>query len=152
MKLWLQRFGYGDDSTVGRLYDRTEEPGKFLCWTLEDERRQVKVKGETCIPEGVYRIVLRTEGGMHGKYAERYGKRHRGMLWLQKVPDFEWVYIHKGNTDDDTDGCVLVGETVEMHGGEFAVYNSERAYLALYDRIVAAMDRGEDVTFTVSEK
>ena len=82
MKLWLQRFAYGADSTAGRLYDRTEEPPKFLCWTLEDERRQIKQPGETCIPVGIYHIIPRTEGGMHGKYKAKFGDRHKGMLWL----------------------------------------------------------------------
>ena len=31
---------------------------------------------------------------------------------LQDVPNFNYVYIHVGNDDDHTDGCLLVGDGV----------------------------------------
>ena len=53
MKLEVIRFNKGKDSTNGLLFDVTNER-KFLCYTLEDESRTEKVRGETCIPEGEY--------------------------------------------------------------------------------------------------
>lgn len=103
--------------------------------TLEDEYRARKVPGETSIPAGIYEIRLRTEGGMHQKYARRF-PWHVGMLWLQDVPGFEWIYIHIGNDDDDTDGCILVGET----RGPDWIGESVKAYTRLYQHIVPYFD------------
>ena len=69
MKLQVLRFNSKSDSTNGLLFDITNEI-KFLCYTLEDERREEKVMSETRIPAGVYNIRLRTVGGTHTRYSK----------------------------------------------------------------------------------
>ena len=108
MKLKVIRFSSQSDSTSGLLFDVTNET-KFLCYTLEDERREEKVMGETRIPAGVYSILLRKEGGFHGRYTKKYGDMHKGMLHVQDVPNFKWILIHTGNTDEHTAGCLILG-------------------------------------------
>jgi hypothetical protein len=108
----------------------------------------VKVPGETRIPAGTYQIKLRPEGGMNAKYAARFPADHRGMLWLQDVPGFEWVYIHIGNTDDDTLGCILVGDTANIEG---TLARSEQAYRRIYGTISNAILAGEPVSITVED-
>lgn len=140
MKLFVERLGLGRKSTLGRLYLN----GEPVCWTLEDARRHMKVPGETCIPEGTYMVTMRTEGGFHQRYSKRFGVWHRGMLWLRDVPGFEYILIHCGNTRADTEGCLLVGETPQMSGGEeFTVQRSVPAYERLYPLVVYAAERGE---------
>ena len=78
---------------------------------LEDEYRDGKVMGETCIPEGTYDVKPRTEGGFHNRYTAKYGDFHKGMLHVQDVPNFEFILIHTGNTDEHTAGRLLLGET-----------------------------------------
>ena len=115
MRLKVIRHHSTDDYTLGMLLDVTKGI-KFLAYTLEDEHRDVKVKGETRIPTGKYNITLRTEGGHHQRYEEKYGKMHKGMLWVRDVPGFEWILIHTGNTDEHTAGCLLVGNSSDMKG------------------------------------
>jgi hypothetical protein len=141
VKLRLQRFPSLDDATLGGL----SIDGRFCCFTLEDERREVKVVGETRIPGGTYLLQLRAEGGMHDKYAARFTD-HRGMLWLQNVPGFEWVYIHTGNDDDDTLGCILVGDRADVSG---VLSASEVGYRRLYGQVANAILAGEPVTISV---
>ena len=129
-------------STIGRMYVN----GVFQCYTLEDTYNFPKVYGETRIPSGTYEIKLRNAGSMTGKYAERYDF-HKGMLWLQDVKDFKWVYIHTGNTHEHTDGCILVGDSADIKSG--TIGQSRLAYAPLYVDIVAAMERGEEVTIEV---
>ena len=74
----------------------------FLNAILEDQYQAVKVMHETCIPEGTYDIKFRTVGGFHEKYKKRYGNDHYGMLHLQDVPNFTYILIHAGNTDEHT--------------------------------------------------
>ena len=148
MKLELMRYTGDTDSTGGILMVN----GKFHCFTCEDEHRDVKVAGETRIPNGTYKITLRNEGGMTKRYAARFGSDfHRGMLWLRDVLDFKWVYIHPGNTDDDTNGCILVGYSGNRTNKENTVSRSTAAYKDLYKMILDAMDKGEEVTISVWE-
>jgi hypothetical protein len=74
---------------------------------------------------------------------------HKGMLWLRDVPGFEWVYIHIGNTDDDTEGCILVGETIDYESGFMG--RSVKAYRYIYPLIATAIEIGEAVTLEIED-
>jgi hypothetical protein len=78
MKLEVLRFSSQKDSTNGILFDVTDGR-KFLCYTLEDEHRDVKEYGETRVPAGTYNITLRKVGGFHGRYLNKYGEMHKGV-------------------------------------------------------------------------
>ena len=138
MDLRLERLVSDKESTVGALF----VDGEFLCWTLEDGFRAQKVAKETRIPAGAYRINLRTEGGMHPRYKERFGSLHRGMLWLQDVPNFEWVYLHVGNNHEHTEGCILVGESVNARRGDMSLQASRDAYRKLCMMVMDAASVG----------
>ena len=147
MKLEVIRFNKGEDSTNGLLFDITNER-KFLCYTLEDESRTEKVYGETCIPEGEYRLSLRTVGGFHAKYSQRFADIHMGMLEVCDVPNFEYILIHCGNTDEDTAGCLLVGDTQENNNikKDGFIGRSTSAYMRIYSDIARAIECGDEVT------
>ena len=117
MRLELYRFSSQNESTHGILYIVNDETNQkdFLCFTLEDQKREVKVYGETRIPKGTYQIKYRKEGGYHNKYSKRFPSIHRGMLEIRDVPNFSHILLHCGNTDDDTDGCLLVGNVVSQN-------------------------------------
>ena len=117
MRLELYRYSSQKDSTLGILFLVDDETNKkdFLCYTLEDAKRAIKVYGETRIPEGTYKIEYRKEGGYHNKYTKRFPNIHRGMLQLMDVPNFNYILIHCGNTDDDTDGCLLLGNVISQN-------------------------------------
>jgi len=145
MELILKRNIHSSDYTLGEI----RIGGKFECYTLEDEGRDVKVKGETRIPAGRYLIKLRTSGGFHARYLKRFGKVfHRGMLHVTDVPGFEYILIHIGNTEKDTAGCVLVGDTMDIVKG--TIGGSEAAYRRLYPKVASALLKGETVTLEVT--
>ena len=101
MKLLLAREVFTDKSTIGKLYI----DDKFQCYTLEDVDRKlesggVKIKAQTCIPRGTYRITI--------TLSNRFKKP---LPLLHNVPQFEGIRIHAGNTDANTEGCILLGTT-----------------------------------------
>ena len=140
MKLHLKRFATDGDSTIGIL----RLDGQAAFFTLEDERRAVKVASETRIPAGTYQIHVRNEGGMIKRYRRRF-QWHRGMLWLQDVPGFQYIYIHVGNTDGDTAGCILVGYAANMKSiaGGMSIGQSVKAYRRLYETVYDAAEAGD---------
>jgi hypothetical protein len=144
VKLTVVRTQFGTDATNGMLFI----DGIFECYTLEDQYQAVKVMHETCIPEGTYDIKFRTVGGFHEKYKKRYGNDHYGMLHLQDVPNFTYILIHAGNTDEHTSGCTLLGETqqdLDISDDGF-IGHSGKAYLKLYKKVAKELLTGKDVT------
>src|SRR3990167_2920504 len=91
----LMREPSREGATHGSLY----VDGQWLCWTLEDEIRDVKVAGQTAIPAGTYPVRVTT--------SQRFQRRTPELL---EVPGFSAIRIHGGNTVADTEGCVLVGK------------------------------------------
>ena len=105
MKLILTRIARKAEYTIGRLED---ENGKKLCDTLEPIWRnydggELKIPKKSAIPEGTYRVVT------------TYSLRFRKYLpLLVGVPGFEGDRIHAGNTSRDTEGCILVGQNLQI--------------------------------------
>ena len=68
MKLDVLRFADSGDATMSVF----QINGVSYNFGIEDEERDVKVKGETRVPEGTYQVSLRTEGGYHTRESKRY--------------------------------------------------------------------------------
>ena len=149
MKLQVVRTQLGKDATNGLLFI----DGLFECYTLEDQYQAVKVMHETCIPEGTYPIKLRTVGNFHKRYKAKYPELHRGMLWIQDVPGFEYILIHQGNNDEHTSGCLIVGDSQQDLDVNFngMVGSSANAYKKLYPKVSAQLLAGNEVTIEYSK-
>lgn len=132
LKLKLTRKEYTAKSTIGDL----DIDGKFFCYTLEDRVRapDMKVPGKTAIPAGTYKVVI--------NFSHKYGRR---MPQVLDVPNFEGIRIHSGNTDADTSGCILLGQTK----GQDVVGLSRLAYAAFFQCLADAIENGEEVTLEI---
>lgn len=139
MNIKVSRLVDSGDTSIGIV----SIDGKFQCFSVEDEKRSVKVRAETRIPEGKYEVVFRTEGSHHEKYKVKYGVAHHGMLHVINVPNFQFILIHIGNTDEDTEGCLLVGDTLNSN---FTVSGSTIAYEKFYKIVSEALLKKEKVT------
>jgi hypothetical protein len=139
MKLVLFRDSFGPTFTLGTLsIDERHE-----CYTVEDSDRRLedggtKVPGRTAIPRGTYRVQLTR--------SPKYG---RVMPLIVGVPGFEGVRIHSGNTSEDTEGCIIVGDrsTGDMQAGR--VSDSRITYRKLFEKLIAADQRNEEITIEV---
>lgn len=133
MYIRVNRYKYGKDSTIGRLIIN----GAIMGYTLEDEVRPVgeKVPGETAIPAGEYKIIV-----------DMSTRFKREMPHILDVPNFTGVRIHTGNTDDDTEGCILLGAKVE---NENFVSGSKVTFDAFFTKLKAAIKAGEECTILI---
>ena len=119
-------------------------------WTaLEDAPHQQKIPGKTRIPAGTYTLGVREVSPMSSRYRERFGPDHEGMLWLQDVPNFDYVYIHIGNIAEDTRGCILIGRTMTPQQG--FIGESKAAYEEFWPLVQAARQSSQLVTIEVRD-
>lgn len=136
--------------------------GRYLCATVEDTYRPVKVKHETRIPAGRYKVELRRAGGFHNRYGDhsRIGKIHKGMLWLRMpcgpsgdgevsrvnadgvVERWTWIYFHCGRTAEHTSGCLLVGQP-PLPFQTTTLRDSLNTYMEIYPTLARRVEEGE---------
>jgi hypothetical protein len=97
---------------------------------LEDVERKEKIKSETAIPKGTYKVVI-----------NQSNRFKRLLPLLLNVPNFEGVRIHSGNSNHDTEGCILVGQT----RGKDYIGQSRKAF----DKLFKKMQAAKDITITI---
>ena len=126
MVITIKRLYKTDTSVIGELLVN----GVFECFTLEDIERPVKIKGETAIPRGTYRVIINESN-----------RFKRQLPLLLNVPGFEGVRIHSGNSNHDTEGCILVGQTRNKN----YIGQSRKAF----DKLFKKMQVVKDITLTI---
>ncbi len=139
MKLTLRRSRTNDTCTIGSLF----VDGTFQCNVLEDPIREIKgvpvsvwkIPGKTAIPTGVYQIQI--------TQSQRF---KRLLPELLSVPGFTGIRIHPGNTDADTEGCLLPGT---WNGGN-RVDNSAKAFAELIQKLNEAVQKNEAIWIEIS--
>ncbi len=132
MRLTLTRREQYPRATIGELAIE----GQFECFTLEDVVRPdgIKVPGATAIPAGDYPVQI--------TLSPRFGVR---MPLLIGVPGFAGVRIHPGNTDQDTEGCILVGQDVQ----DGVLFRSRAAYDNLFTKLDRALASGQSLRIDI---
>ena len=142
MHIKVERFSSDADTTLSTVWIDNQ----FECFGLEDEYREEKVSRETRIPAGQYIVALRTWGGFHKRYSRRFPIFHEGMLEIRDVPGFSNILIHIGNTDEDTAGCLLLGQNAIADKGDMKISSSVIAYSLFYAKVLKAIKKGRQVT------
>lgn len=141
MKLLLKRIALRDAYTIGKLYI----DGQYWCDTLEPPVRDLnrngvfdngekKVPGNSAIPYGTYDVVVNISP-----------KFKRLLPRLLRVPQFDGVLMHRGNTVADTAACILPGENKVVG----KVLNSTYWEKRITEYLLEAQGKGEDIKITV---
>lgn len=117
-KLTLKRVSYIPDGTFGVLLDE-DIPFALTC-----EREWLHNQPEiSCIPIGTYsckRVV-----------SPKFGDTFE----ITNVPGRSAILFHSGNTEDDSLGCILVGEQFGDLRGKTAVLSSKAGFSEFLRRL-----------------
>ena len=152
----LKRIELQEERTFGKLIVNNEQ----IAFTIEDVVRDVKIKGKTAIPYGTYELGLRTSPKFSTFYyysqdfkklitKEEFVKlrfkldyQPHKMIWLKDVKnngmEFEFVLIHWGNTELDTEGCIIVGTKITNN----SLIRSRLKYVTIYSNLIEQIKLG----------
>jgi hypothetical protein len=142
IEIKMSRKANNGNTTLGKMGNKF-----FEIDTLEDEPREVKVKGETRIPKGRYEIKERK---VLSDKTKKYRAKFPWFTWhleLQDVKGFDYIYIHIGNKETDSDGCILVGH----QSGDWKIWESTEAFKDLYFYIIGALRCKERVFIDITD-
>ena len=157
MELKLKRLKstFDKDYVIGKLYindvyycDTLEDKWRNLSQDMtEEDIKKVKVKGQTCIPRGRYRITLNIISPKF--YKKTYYKRfcNGKMPRLIEVKGYSGVLIHCGSNTSHTDGCILCGFN-EIKG---MLLRSQEAFEKVYNKLREARDKSEEIYINIVE-
>ena len=141
MNIILDRIAKKSKYTIGKLYI----DGEYFCDTIEDTDRGLtqtmidaqikskKVYGQTAIPTGTYKVII--------SYSNKF---KRQMPLLLNVPGFLGIRIHSGNTEKDTEGCLIVGKNKVVG----KVIESKDTYNKLFS-ILCEANKKEAIKITI---
>lgn len=137
MKLKVERFHKNEICSIGKLYI----DGVFFCFTLEDCEREIdgepvelwKIPNITAIPKGEYKIRM--------TFSNRFQKI---LPELIAVPGFLGVRIHPGNTAENTEGCILVGDSLNSKT------NSIGYSRAAFNRLFLLIEKQKNLSIVIS--
>lgn len=152
LELVIKRIVAKADYTIGHLYVN----GKLFCDTLENTDRGLdqkmpleellnrKVVGLTAIPTGIYRVTMNRKSPKFSKIV--YYREFCGgyMPRLLQVPGFEGVLIHRGNSEEATEGCLLVGDNTSKGG----LSNSKARWEGLMKKFLIPA-KANDISITI---
>ena len=120
--LTLIRVAENMDGTFGVLVDHTELGDIPFAVTLErkwvENRKQV-----SCIPIGNYECL--------SVNSPTFGK-----TFAVSVPGRTHILFHRGNTQDDSRGCILIGERFDKLNKKNAILNSKHGFKEFMERLV----------------
>ena len=119
INLLIIRDTFSDESTIGELFVN----GERFCDTLELPWKN-NVRNISCIPDGEYNVRLR--------YPRESATRDYLHLLVKDVPNRDYILFHRGNTANDTSGCILVGQGSQQD----IVHNSRLAMDLLMKEII----------------
>jgi len=101
------------------------EHGVFGTWVLDGQPISLSLEpyhrdnagNISCIPAGQYLMKRHN--------SPKYGS---GMWMVQDTQGRDYILVHWGNRDEDTAGCIILGEKFGVLGDDWAVLESRPAF------------------------
>ncbi|EDP5380864.1 hypothetical protein GIT87_07680 [Campylobacter jejuni] len=134
MKITINRRYTGKTCVIGKfkvLDD--EEKILFECFALEEDKEGLESGKDLRIPEGNYNLKRHTPSRFENTLRSITKKDDDTMInvYNDEVPASRAILIHWGNTDKDTQGCILLGLTKDNNNE--SVGQSRQACKEFYD-------------------
>ncbi|EHQ0954563.1 hypothetical protein KQO54_001452 [Campylobacter jejuni] len=134
MKVTINRRYTGKTCVIGKfnvLDD--EEKILFECFSLEEDKEGLESGKDLRISDGVYNLKRHSPSRFENTLRSITKKDDDTMInvYNDEVPSSRAILIHWGNTDKDTQGCILLGLTKDNNNE--SIGQSRQACKEFYD-------------------
>ncbi|EIJ7329408.1 hypothetical protein LI608_001241 [Campylobacter jejuni] len=134
MKVTINRRYTGKTCVIGK-FKVLDDDDKILfeCFSLEEDKEGLESGKDLRIPEGNYNLRRHTPSRFENTLRSITKKDDDTMInvYNDDVPSSRAILIHWGNTDKDTQGCILLGLTKDNNNE--SVGQSRLACKEFYD-------------------
>lgn len=134
MDLYLKRMDFRQDGIFGEITS-----ADFTCFTLEHAYSNNGHGFEPKIPIGSYTCVRGTHQLEHGGPFETFE--------VTNVPGHPGVLLHVGNYNQDSNGCILLGESV-VTGSEDGIQGITNSRVT-FDKFMAIQEGVDSFTIVI---
>ncbi|EGD5906896.1 hypothetical protein IBI24_001938, partial [Campylobacter coli] len=114
MKITINRRYTGKTCVIGK-FKVLDDDDKILfeCFSLEEDKEGLESGKDLRIPEGNYNLKRHSPSRFENTLRSITKKDDDTMInvYNDDVPSSRAILIHWGNTDKDTQGCILLGLT-----------------------------------------
>ncbi|EAH6220051.1 hypothetical protein EHO91_07705 [Campylobacter coli] len=134
MKIKIIRRYTGKTCVIGKFkVFNDDDKLLFECFSLEEDKEGVERNKDLRIPEGNYNLRRHTPSRFENTLRSITKKDDDTMInvYNDEVPSSRAILIHWGNTDKDTQGCILLGLTKDNNNE--SVGQSRQACKEFYD-------------------
>ncbi|ECQ8840621.1 TPA: hypothetical protein SC207_000357 [Campylobacter jejuni] len=133
MKITINRRYTGKTCVIGK-FKVLDDDDKILfeCFSLEEDKEGLESGKDLRIPAGVYDLKRHSPSRFENTLRS-ITKKDDTMInvYNDEVPSSRAILIHWGNTDKDTQGCILLGLTKDNNNE--SVGQSRQACKEFYD-------------------
>ncbi|WP_395941080.1 DUF5675 family protein [Campylobacter jejuni] len=134
MKVTINRRYTGKTCVIGK-FKVLDDDDKILfeCFSLEEDKEGLESGKDLRIPEGNYNLRRHTPSRFENTLRSITKKDDDTMInvYNDEVPASRAILIHWGNTDKDTEGCILLGLTKDNNNE--SIGQSRQACKEFYD-------------------
>ncbi len=134
MKIKIIRRYTGKTCVIGKFKVFDDDDKLLLeCFSLEEDKEGVERNKDLRIPEGIYDLKRHSPSRFENTLRSITKKDDDTMInvYNDEVPASRAILIHWGNTDKDTEGCILLGLTKDNNNE--SVGQSRQACKEFYD-------------------
>ncbi|ECK5304581.1 hypothetical protein FRN56_06910 [Campylobacter coli] len=133
MKIKIIRRYTGKTCVIGKFKVFSDDKLLLECFALEEDKEGLESGKDLRIPEGIYNLRRHTPSRFENTLRSITKKDDDTMInvYNDEVPASRAILIHWGNTDKDTQGCILLGLTKDNNNE--SIGQSRQACKEFYD-------------------
>lgn len=135
IKIQIIRKWQAKTCVIGELEMFKDDSSVFKCYCLEEDREGFESGQDLRIPEGDYNLKPHSPSRFENTLREITGDNSACMacVYNDKVPSSRAILIHWGNTEIDTQGCILLG--YNKGGDNESIVDSRHACADFYKHL-----------------